>query len=62
MPTSKQDSDFAEEMSQSVDQVRMSGSTLDSAIAWISLKLDPDDVFSQKQLEAWAESNGYVKE
>lgn len=62
MPSTKQDTDFADEMRQSVDEVKMSSSTLDNAISWISNKLDPDDVFSTKQLEAWAESNGYVKE
>ena len=34
----------------------------DSIIPWIGDNLDPDDVFSEKKLEAWAESNGYVKE
>ena len=28
----------------------------------ISIHLDPEDIFSDEQLEDWAESNGYVKE
>jgi hypothetical protein len=64
MPTGTQDKNFAEEMAASVDDtiVKMSNSTLDNAIAWIQDNLDPDDVFKEKQLESWAESNGYVKE
>lgn len=62
MPTGNQDKAFAEEMSQSVDEVKMSSGALDNAIAWIENNLSPDDVFGDKKLEAWAESNGYTKE
>jgi hypothetical protein len=34
---------------------------LDDAIDWISKKLEPEDVFSIGDLEAWAETNGYEK-
>jgi hypothetical protein len=61
MPTARQDSDFAEEMKDSVQEIRISTAALDSAIHWISRNLDPDDVFDLKQLEDWAESNGYEK-
>jgi hypothetical protein len=62
MPTGTQDNNFAKEMSQQVDEVKMSHSALDAAIDWIASNLNPDDVFSTKDLEGWAESNGYVKE
>ena len=34
---------------------------LDDALYWISNKLSPEYVFPDKDLEAWAEDNGYVK-
>lgn len=62
MPTQAQDKGFAEEMRDSVDEIRMANGTLDNAIAWISKNLDPGEVFSDKDLAGWAESNGYFKE
>lgn len=64
MPTARQDELFASEMSDMVEEstVKMSKSTLDVAIDWIQRNLEPDDVFSEKQLDNWAESNGYIKE
>ena len=35
---------------------------LDVAVDWISTNLEPDDVFSDKQLKEWAMSNGFVEE
>lgn len=35
---------------------------LDEAIDWIKAHMSPDDVFDQRQLEEWAERNGYVEE
>ena len=35
---------------------------LDEAVHWIQNNLEPEDVFSDEQLEDWAEMNGYVKE
>jgi hypothetical protein len=35
---------------------------LESSIDWISKNMEPSDVFSENELEAWAEANGYVKE
>lgn len=34
---------------------------LDDAIDWIRSKLTPDDIFEDKELEAWAETHGYIK-
>ena len=34
---------------------------LDSAVTWIQDNLDPEDVFTQKQLEAWAYNAGFKK-
>lgn len=62
MATNRQDGIFAKLMSDNVDEIKMSNTTLDSAIEWIADELAPDDVFSTKKLETWAESNGYVKE
>ena len=61
MPTSNQDKSFAEEMRDSVDEVKMSSSALDNAISWIASNLNPDDVFSINDLRTWAESDGYIK-
>lgn len=62
MATQRQDADFAEVMKDSVDEIKMSSTALDNAVEWIGSQLDPEDVFSEKQLSAWAESNGYSKE
>jgi hypothetical protein len=35
---------------------------LDELINWISKNLNPDDVFPTKDLENWAEGEGYKKE
>jgi hypothetical protein len=61
MPTSKNDTDFASVMKDNVDEVRMSSTSLDSAIEWMQDNLEPDDVFTEKSLIAWAESNGFIK-
>jgi len=62
MASSTKDKAFAEEMAASLDEIKMSSSTLDNAIEWIGSNLNPDEVFKEKDLESWAESNGYVKE
>jgi hypothetical protein len=61
MPSGTQDRNFASEMKGEVT-VTITESALDIAIGWIGSNLEPDDVFSTKDLENWAESNGYVKE
>jgi hypothetical protein len=35
---------------------------LDDSVSWIQNNLEPDDVFSEEQLEKWAEYNGYKLE
>lgn len=62
MPTTKQDRDFAESMQGNIDEIKMSLTTLDNAVEWMQDNLQPEDVFDEKHLVAWAESNGYVKE
>lgn len=62
MATNRQETDFAQVMKDSVDEVKMSSTSLDNAIEWIQSQLDPDDVFTEKQLSNWAESNGYTKD
>jgi hypothetical protein len=61
MPTNNQDRVFSEEMETFIE-TKVNGAALDSAISWIGSNLDPDDVFDEKQLSNWAESNGYIKE
>lgn len=61
MPTTRQDSSFAQEATSWVDEVKMSNTALDNAISWMSDNLSPDDVFSHKQLSQWAENNGFVE-
>lgn len=34
---------------------------LDAAVDWIASNLDPDDVFDEKDLSAWAEAAGFVE-
>ena len=34
---------------------------LAKAIEWIRGNLEPEDVFEERELVAWAEANGYVK-
>ena len=52
MPTTvKQDHEFISTL--------ISSSLLEEAIKWIGDHMEPTEVFSQKQLEAWAENAGY---
>lgn len=37
-------------------------SPLTLAVEWIAENLVPEDIFTDSQLEEWAEANGYVKE
>lgn len=64
MPTGRQDKEFAT-MIEKKDLVEVSATlkatALDSAIEWISKNLNPDEVFDTKDLENWAESNGFEK-
>lgn len=61
MTNAKQDTDFGNEM---IDYVilKFNPAMLNAATEWVSKNLNPDDVFSEKDLQAWAEANGYVKE
>lgn len=56
MPTNRHDFDFSEEMKSHVE---VNAKSLDSAISWMQQNLEPEDIFSEKQLSNWAESNGY---
>ena len=33
---------------------------LETAIEWIRKNMEPEDVFSETDLQSWAENNGYV--
>ena len=54
MATTSENSNFADEV--------FGPYPLDSAIEWIQRNLNPDDVFSNNDLDDWAEANGYIKE
>lgn len=63
MPNTQQDKDFASQMEAHISaELSVSTSAIDTAINWIGHNLEPDDVFDVKDLQAWAESNGYTKE
>lgn len=61
MPSTQKQKLFAEEM---IDYVTTDVliESIDNAIVWIENNLDPDDVFSAKELRNWAEANGYTKD
>lgn len=61
MPTSNQDNAFSEMMSSEIDVVKISKTALDSAIDWIVNEFAPGDIYSDKDLQDWAETNGYTK-
>ena len=63
MSTTKQDKEFGEIMQENIDTtVTFGGSALDAAIEYIGSNFNPVDVFTEKDLQDWAEANGYVKE
>lgn len=51
-----QDNDFTKKIAESLN--------LDAIIAveFVRNNFNPDDVFDESTLEAWAEANGYIKE
>jgi hypothetical protein len=49
--TTKQDQNFKDEV--------ISRTLLEDAIEWIAKNMEPEDVFSDGQLKAWAFSNGF---
>jgi len=53
MPTKRQSEEFKDDL--------LGSDLLEVAINWISRKLEPSDVFDEKDLIDWAESMGYVK-
>lgn len=63
MSTSRQDDLFRKELESEIEAtVNISSSALDTAISFIGSNFNPQDVFSDKDLENWAENNGYIKE
>lgn len=36
--------------------------SLEDALEWIQKNLNPEDVYEEKDLEYWAEQNGYIEE
>lgn len=62
MPSGSQVRAFSDMMKGEVTEISIGTGALDSAIDWISHNLDPQEVFSDKDLEYWAEKNGFKKE
>lgn len=62
MATTKQDRQFKDFVVENVISANLPSSTLDDILDWIRENVDPDQVFTEKQMDAWAESNGYIKE
>ena len=63
MTTKGQDKRFQALMEENIlDESTMQPEVLTAAIKWISENVNPEIVFSDKELSAWAESNGYKKE
>lgn len=52
--TVKQDNDFIKYV--------IPESFLEEAISWIAYNMNPEEVFSENDLEHWAINNGYNKE
>ena len=40
----------------------ITSSFLENAISWIADNMEPENVFSDTQLAAWAEANGFIQE
>lgn len=62
MSTSKQERQFKDYVVENIISSNLPSSTLDDILYWVRDNVEPDQVFSEKQLEAWAEANGYIKE
>ena len=54
MPTKQQEQEFVAAV--------VYGPLLQISLDWIQANLNPEDVFTERQLRAWAESNGYVED
>lgn len=54
MTTRKQDELFIKEL--------IPDTLLELAIDWLQKNMEPEDVFTEAQLENWAKSNGFVDE
>lgn len=61
MPTEKQNQSFELEL-QTIVRNGYTTTPLSNALYWMQQNLEPEDIFSEKQLSNWAEANGYIKE
>lgn len=62
MSTSKQERNFKDFVVENFISSNLPGSLLDDCLDWVRDNLQADDVFPEKELERWAEANGYTKE
>jgi hypothetical protein len=61
MPTLSEHISFSNEMSHYIDNGIVKDIALEPAIQWMQQNLEPEDIFSEKQLSNWAEAAGWVK-
>ena len=54
MSTAQQDRNFISSV--------ISNTLLEDSIEWIKENMNPEDVFSDAQLEAWAKENGFIED
>lgn len=54
MTTVKQDRDFLEKV--------VGLTVLEAAVEWIGDNLAPEEVFNDRELEAWASAHGWIEE
>lgn len=63
MSTTRQDDLFKKAMESEMEaKIEISGSALDTAIEFIGSNFNPEDVFSERDLDDWAARNKYIKE
>jgi len=65
MTTTSKDRAFLDELdlSSKINDAVSDSTTglLETAIDWIKNNLEPIDVFSERDLETWAENNGFIR-
>lgn len=63
MSTGKQDKAFEELIKSHLDiTISVGNAALDESADFIASNFSPEDIFSAKDLEDWAERNGWTKE
>jgi len=61
MPTLKQQELFIRLILDMYYDTKSNRVPLDECISWMQQNLEPEDIFSEKQLSNWAEAAGWIK-